>query len=68
MISQHSDDVLIDVYEAKTEISEMGTAIAIWKRSWQVLQDLGLDEVLAKRNIPPPKDGEGKFSFDSLPY
>ena len=51
--------VKVDVYESRPEISTRGTGIGIWKRSWQVLQDLGLDKELEKRNIAPPKDGEG---------
>ncbi len=58
-ISQHSVDIAVDIYEAKAEISSIGAAIAIWKRSWQVLQDLGLEVELKKRNLPLPKDGEG---------
>jgi hypothetical protein len=66
LISQHSDDVLVDIYEAKPEISENGAAISIWKRSWQIAQDIGLDDELAKRGFPPPKDGEGGFPFYSM--
>lgn len=42
--------VEVVVYESKPEVSAAGEAIAIWKRSWQVFQDMGLDEELAKRN------------------
>ncbi|KAL4262743.1 FAD/NAD(P)-binding domain superfamily protein [Pleurotus pulmonarius] len=51
-------DVEVVIYEAKPQVSAIGEGIAIWKRSWQVLQDMGLDEELAKRNFPPPKEGE----------
>ncbi|KAL4256654.1 FAD/NAD(P)-binding domain superfamily protein [Pleurotus pulmonarius] len=50
--------VEVVVYESKPEVSAAGEAIAIWKRSWQVFQDMGLDEELAKRNFPTPKEGE----------
>lgn len=54
-------DILVRIYEAKPEISDIGAGIAIWKRTWEVLVDLGLDEELLKRNLDPPKDGEGIF-------
>lgn len=53
--------VEVVVYESKPEVSAAGEAIAIWKRSWQVFQDMGLDEELAKRNFPTPKEGEGQY-------
>lgn len=49
----------IDIYEAKPEVSTIGAGIAIWKRSWQVLQDMGLDEEMKKRGLPTPREGEG---------
>ena len=55
--------ILIDIYEAKPVISTIGAGIAIWKRSWQVLQDLGLEEEIAKRKLPLPKEGEGMCYF-----
>lgn len=59
MIGQHAPDIIIDLYEAKETISVIGAPIAIWKRSWQVLQGMGLEEEVRKRGIPLPKDGEG---------
>ncbi|KAF8883524.1 FAD/NAD(P)-binding domain-containing protein [Infundibulicybe gibba] len=56
-INQHSD-IEVDLYEVKPEISTIGAGIAIWKRSWQVLQDLELEEEVKKRNISLPKEGE----------
>ncbi|KAF7430636.1 hypothetical protein PC9H_006345 [Pleurotus ostreatus] len=50
--------VEVVVCESKPEVSAAGEAIAIWKRSWQVFQDMGLEEELAKRNFPTPKEGE----------
>ncbi|KAF9489300.1 FAD/NAD(P)-binding domain-containing protein [Pleurotus eryngii] len=50
--------IKVVVYESKPEVSAAGEAIAIRRRSWQVLQDMGLDEGLAKRNFP--KEGEGR--------
>lgn len=60
-------DILVDIYEAKPVISTIGAGIAIWKRSWQVLQDLGLEEEIAKRKLPLPKEGEGGYHFREGP-
>ena len=61
-LSEHSDPnhpIKVDIYESRPEVSTRGAGIGIWKRSWQVLQDLGLDKELDRRGIPHPKDGEG---------
>jgi salicylate hydroxylase len=57
-LCHHSDNILIDIYETKPEISTIGAGIAIWKRTWQTLQDIGLEDEVRKRNLPLPKDGE----------
>ncbi|KAF7350687.1 FAD NAD-binding domain-containing protein [Mycena sanguinolenta] len=52
--------IAIDIYEAKPEVSTIGAGVAIWKRSWQVLQDLGFEEEIVKRGFNVPKDGESR--------
>lgn len=59
----HSNDIAVDIYETKDEISSIGAGIAIWKRTWQTLQDIGLEEEVKKRNLSLPKDGEGMITF-----
>ncbi|KAF8991669.1 hypothetical protein BDQ17DRAFT_1313282 [Cyathus striatus] len=53
-------DIQVDIYESKPEISSLGTAVAIWKRSWQVLVKLNLGEEVRKKGIPLPKEGEAR--------
>ncbi|KAG5335738.1 hypothetical protein C0989_000526, partial [Termitomyces sp. Mn162] len=57
-ICYHSNDIAVDIYETKNEISSIGAGIAIWKRTWQTLQDIGLEDEVIKRNLPLPKEGE----------
>ncbi|KAG6812290.1 hypothetical protein H0H92_003599 [Tricholoma furcatifolium] len=57
-ICYHSKDIAVDIYETKDEISSIGAGIAIWKRTWQTLQDIGLEEEVKQRNLSLPKDGE----------
>ncbi|KAJ6530254.1 hypothetical protein B0H19DRAFT_967599, partial [Mycena capillaripes] len=42
------------------EVSTIGVGVAIWKRSWQVLQDLGFEEDIVKKGFKVPKDGESR--------
>ncbi|KAJ3854849.1 hypothetical protein EV368DRAFT_80186 [Lentinula lateritia] len=50
----------VDLYESKSEVSVIGAGVGIWKRSWQVLQDLGFEEELVKRGVKVPVDGESR--------
>ncbi|KAJ7110796.1 FAD/NAD(P)-binding domain-containing protein [Mycena crocata] len=52
--------ITVDIYEAKPEVSTIGAGVAIWKRSWQVLQDLGFEEDIVKKGFTVPKDGESR--------
>ncbi|KAJ6460478.1 hypothetical protein C8R47DRAFT_1226244 [Mycena vitilis] len=52
--------IAVDIYEAKPEVSTIGAGVAIWKRSWQVLQDLGFEEDIVKKGFNVPKDGESR--------
>jgi salicylate hydroxylase len=57
--AQHPEGrIAVDIYEAKSEVSTIGAGVAIWKRSWQVLQDLGFEEEIVKKGFKVPKDGE----------
>ncbi|KAJ6620964.1 FAD/NAD-P-binding domain-containing protein [Mycena sp. CBHHK59/15] len=52
--------IAVDIYEAKPEVSTIGNGVAIWKRSWQALQDLGFEEDIVKKGFKVPKDGESR--------
>ncbi|KAJ7613355.1 hypothetical protein DFH06DRAFT_1109238 [Mycena polygramma] len=52
--------ITVDIYESKPEVSTIGAGVAIWKRSWQVLQDLGFEEEIVKKGFKVPKDGESR--------
>ncbi|KAJ7591783.1 hypothetical protein C8J56DRAFT_1162439 [Mycena floridula] len=60
-ISRFADkNIIVDVYEAKPEVSTIGAGIAFWKRSWQVLQDMGFEKEVVERGFSVPKDGESR--------
>ncbi|KAL1665447.1 hypothetical protein GGF50DRAFT_114087 [Schizophyllum commune] len=42
-LSKHAA-ITVDVYEAATSFSEIGAGIGIWRRPWQILAQLGLEE------------------------
>lgn len=55
-IGRHSD-VPVEIYEAGTEITTVGAGIGVGKRTFEIMQSLGLDdEVIAK--AVPPADGK----------
>ncbi|KAF5321784.1 hypothetical protein D9619_001981 [Psilocybe cf. subviscida] len=57
VLNQNSD-IHVDIYEAKPSIASLGAGIAIWKRTWEVFQELGLEEEMAKRKLRLPQEGE----------
>ncbi|TFK33081.1 hypothetical protein BDQ12DRAFT_658445 [Crucibulum laeve] len=58
ILSTHAPHINIDIYESKPEVSAIGEGVAIWKRSWQIIQDLGLEDEMRRRGVPFPLDGE----------
>ncbi|KAF9468726.1 hypothetical protein BDZ94DRAFT_1209062 [Collybia nuda] len=56
--AKNSSDIQIDIYESKKEVSADGSGIAVWKRTWQVLKQLGFEKDCTERNIRTPQEGE----------
>ncbi|KII86087.1 hypothetical protein PLICRDRAFT_114904 [Plicaturopsis crispa FD-325 SS-3] len=54
-------DLPIDVYEAGAEVTTIGAGITVWKRTWEVLEKIGLDKALWAKALAPT-DGP-TFSF-----
>lgn len=48
--------VKIDIYEASSHISEIGAGIGMWKRPWEILKSIGLEDTLLKFLLRPPDD------------
>ncbi|ETW74981.1 hypothetical protein HETIRDRAFT_456460 [Heterobasidion irregulare TC 32-1] len=49
--------IAVDVYETNSDIRTIGAGIAIWKRYWDVLQDLlNIENDCLERGISLPKD------------
>ncbi|KDQ56307.1 hypothetical protein JAAARDRAFT_79353 [Jaapia argillacea MUCL 33604] len=46
----------VDIYEAASELTTIGAGISVWRRTWRIMQLLGLDIELAKKAIQPPKE------------
>ena len=49
VLGRFSHDIQVDIYEAAAEFSEIGAGISIWRRTWRIMEFIGLDEGL-KRN------------------
>ncbi|KAL5492945.1 hypothetical protein ACEPAI_4393 [Sanghuangporus weigelae] len=56
VLGKHCDDIQIDLYEALPQFTEIGAGISVWKRTWFIMQELGLDETLGKMAVQPPVD------------
>ena len=39
-----NDRVKVDIYEASSHISEIGTGIGMWWRTWEILKNVGFTE------------------------
>ncbi|KAJ7624371.1 hypothetical protein FB45DRAFT_836440 [Roridomyces roridus] len=50
-IGTHNPQHQLDLYEAGAEISTTGAGVAVWARTFEVLQLLGLDERMKERGI-----------------
>lgn len=55
-------EIEVDVYEAAHEISTVGAGIALWPRTWQIFQELGLDKQLQAKLVEPPTWAESEPS------
>ncbi|KLO20389.1 FAD/NAD-binding domain-containing protein [Schizopora paradoxa] len=55
-LATFANDVHVDVYEATSTSSEIGAGIIFWKRSWFILQSLGLESTLIDMDLKPPED------------
>jgi hypothetical protein len=51
VIGKFNPNLAIDLYEAGPEISTVGAGIGIWRRTWDIAQDMGLDQVLFEKSL-----------------
>ncbi|EJC99781.1 FAD/NAD-binding domain-containing protein [Fomitiporia mediterranea MF3/22] len=56
VIGKYCKDVEIDLFEGLPQFTEIGAGISVWKRTWFIMQELGLDETLGKLALEPPVD------------
>lgn len=56
IIGKYCDDVEIDLYEAAPQFVKIGAGISVWKRTWYILQLLGIDQTLGKLAVEMPED------------
>jgi hypothetical protein len=48
--------VKIDIYEASSHISQVGAGINMWRRTWEIIKSIGLEDTLLKFLPRPPDD------------
>ncbi|KAI0091616.1 hypothetical protein BDY19DRAFT_983890 [Irpex rosettiformis] len=62
VILSRSPHIQVDVYEAASELKEIGAGIGMWPRTWKIMKKLGLDKELGTKAIIPP-EGLPKVAF-----
>ena len=62
VLGKYCSDINIDLYEALPQFTEIGAGISIWKRTWVILKELGLDVGLEKLAVEPPVEEMGELS------
>jgi 2-polyprenyl-6-methoxyphenol hydroxylase-like FAD-dependent oxidoreductase len=64
--SRFHETIIVNIYEAAPELSEIGAGIAFLPRTWEILKILGLAEALADRLTHPPGTKPSKSLLSSL--
>ena len=52
--------IKIDIYEAASELTQVGAGITFWPRAWDIIEKLGLDGELAEHLAPGQHIPDGK--------
>lgn len=60
-VAKFSSDIHVDVYEANATSSEIGAGVIFWKRTWFILEYLGLESALVEMGYKPPEDRPRKL-------
>lgn len=55
--------IVVDIYESAQEMGTVGAGLVVWKRTWEVMRQIGLDVEMTKRGISHPSDGQSLFVF-----
>lgn len=63
VLGKYCNDVYIDLYEAAPQFTEIGAGISVWKRTWSILQTLGLDKRLGGLAVSLPMDELSEFRY-----
>ena len=59
-------EIQIDIYESKDKFAELGAGISVWKRTWYILELLGLEKALGEMAVKPPVEEFSEFFSLSL--
>ncbi|KLO11287.1 FAD/NAD-binding domain-containing protein [Schizopora paradoxa] len=57
-------DIKVDLYEAKDKFAEIGAGLNVWKRTWCIIQVLGLEKSMGEMAVHPPvEEPTPSFTF-----
>ncbi|KAI0682373.1 FAD/NAD(P)-binding domain-containing protein [Cytidiella melzeri] len=62
VLLSRSPHISVDIYEAASELKELGAGIGMWPRTWKIIKKLGLHEALGQKAIVPA-EGIPKVAF-----
>ena len=65
-ILKYATDIHVDLYEAGPQFSEIGAGITVWKRTWKIMQLLGLDGQLGEIAMKVPKEELSECCVQSI--
>ena len=65
-LTKFTSDIQVDVYEANATSSEIGAGVIFWKRTWFILQSLGLETMLKEVGLKPPEDKPREIIISSV--
>ena len=68
VLGRFAQDIHVDIYESDPEFNEIGAGISVWRRTWRIMEIVGLDKALLELAINPPSDIKSMSLMKSKKY
>ena len=60
VLNKFSGDIKVDVYESAAAFSNVGAGINLWRRTYRIMEILGLSDELRMLAMEPPTQEESE--------